>query len=305
MNPLFPDIPLFVEVAQQKSFSKAAEALDLGISTVSRRIRLLEEKLGSPLFFRDTHSVRITAAGELLLEHCEFIMNSADNALESFSRNTLHPSGRVRISMYTDVYHETMQGVFSVFMEKWPDIHLSVHFSEDPPDILSEPYDVVFGIGPLPDSSLIAKRIFTVFPAVFASPKLLERYSPPEDPQDLCAMPCIALSRFGNLWELRRNGKISVVHTTPRFTVSSALLVREFALGGHGVGLLRKELAAPYEESGQLVRLLPQWNGPDHDMFVIVGGSQVPRRVQVFVEYMLKFFSSMDKQRAQSFSKSY
>ena len=155
MNPLLPDMPLFVEVAKHKSFSKAAEALDLGVSTVSRRIRLLEKKLGHPLFFRDTHSVSITDAGELLLEHCKFIMSTADNALESLSRNMLQPSGRVRISMYADVYYEIMQGVLSDFLDEWPGIHLNVHFSEDSPDILSEPYDVLLRQGPLPDSSLV------------------------------------------------------------------------------------------------------------------------------------------------------
>ena len=197
--------------------------------------------------------------------------------------------------MYANVYHETMRGVFSAFMDEWPDIHLSVHFSEDSPDILSEPYDAVFRIGPLPDSSLVAKRLFTVLPAVFASPELLEKHPQPNEPQDLRAMPCIALSRFGSVWELHRGGKISVVHTIPRFTVSSALLVLEFALGGHGVGLLREELAAPHEKSGRLVRLLPQWNGPAHDLYIIVGGRQVPRRVQIFVDHMLKHFSSLKK----------
>ena len=291
MNPLLPDMPLFVEVAKHKSFSKAAENLNLGVSTVSRRIRLLEEKLGNPLFFRDTHTVRITDAGELLLEHCKFIMSTADNALASFSRNVLQPSGRIRISMYADVYYGIMQGVFSAFLDEWPGIQLNIHFFEDSPDIISEPYDVVLRQGPLPDSSLVAKKLFTIVPAVYASPKLLKKYPVPATPQDLCNMPCIALSRFGSVWELRHDDKISVVYTTPQFIVSSDLLVQELVLGGHGVGLLREEIVASHEESGQIVRLLPQWQMPEHDLFIIVGGSQVPRRVRVFVDYMFRHFS--------------
>ena len=291
MNPLLPDMPLFVEVAKHMSFSKAAEALDLGVSTVSRRIRLLEKKLGNPLFFRDTHSVRITDAGKLLLEHCQYIMSTADNALESFSRNVLHPSGRIRVSMYADVYHEVLQGVFSAFLSEWPEIQLNIHFFEDSPDIISEPYDVVLRQGPLPDSSLVAKKLFTITPAVYASPKLLEKYPAPATPQDLCNMPCIALSRFGSIWELLLGDRISVVYTTPQFIVSSALLVQELVLGGHGVGLLREDVVVSHEGSGQLVRLLPQWKVPEHDLFIIVRSSQVPRRVRVFVDYMMKHFS--------------
>ncbi|MCL2297102.1 MAG: LysR family transcriptional regulator [Proteobacteria bacterium] len=290
MNPLLLDAPLFVEVATHRSFSKAAEALDLGVSTVSRRIRLLEKKLGNPLFLRDTHSVRITDAGELLLEHCKSIMSTADNALESFSRNMQQPSGRIRVSMYADVYYGAMQGVFSAFLDAYPEIQLNIHFFEDSPGILSESYDVILRQGPLPDSSLVAKKLFTIAPAVYASPKLLEKYPAPVIPQDLRHMPCITLSRFGSVWELRCDDKVSVVHTTPQFIVNSALLVQELVLGGHGVGLLRENAAASHEASGQIVRLLPQWHVPTHDLFIMVGSHQVPRRVRVFVDYMAKHF---------------
>ena len=295
MNPLLSDMPLFVEVAKHKSFSKAAQALDLGVSTVSRRIRLLEIQLGHPLFFRDTHSVSITDAGELLLEHCKYIMSTADNALESFSRNVLHPSGRIRISMYADIYHEILQGVFSAFLKAWPEIQLNIHFFEDSPDIIAEPHDVVLRQGPLPDSSLVAKKLFTIAPAVYASPTLLEKYPAPATPQDLCNMPCITLSRFGSIWELRHDDKVSIVYTTPQFIVSSALLVQELVLGGHGVGLLREEVVASPAWKGQLVRLLPQWKVPEHDLFILVRGNQVPRRVRVFVDYMVKHFSTRQR----------
>ncbi|MDR0275515.1 MAG: LysR family transcriptional regulator [Burkholderiaceae bacterium] len=291
MNPLLLDMPLFVEVAKHKSFSKAADALDLGVATVSRRIRLLEKKLGNPLFLRDTHSVRTTDAGELLLEHCKFIMGAADNALESFSSSVLQPSGRIRVSMYADVYHGMMQGVFSAFLDEWPRIQLNIHFVEDSPDIISEPYDVVLRQGPLPDSSLVAKKLFTIVPAIYASPKLLEKYPMPAAPQDLCNMPCIILSRFGGIWELRCGDKISIVHANPKFVVSSALLVQELVLGGHGVGLLREDVAASHEEKGQLVRLLPQWKVPEHDLFILVGGSRIPQRVRILVDYMFRYFS--------------
>lgn len=295
MNPLLPDIPIFVEVARQKSFSKAAEALELGVSTVSRRIRLLEKTLGGPLFLRDTHSVKITNTGELLLEHCKFILSAAEGAMESLSRNVRQPSGRVRISMYADVYHGLLRGTLSAFLDEWPDIHLSVHFAEDPPDLLSDPYDVMLCIGPLPDSSLAVRKLLTVFPAVYASPKLLEKAPAPDKPQDLCAMPCIVLSRFGSTWELRQGNEVAIVHISPRFALSSVMLVQEFILGGHGVGLLREELAAPYEKTGKLVRLLPQWTGPVHDMYIVVKDGQIPRRVQVFVDYMVKHFASMPR----------
>jgi len=294
MISFLSDLPVFVEVARLSSFTKAAEALDIAVSTVSRKIRLVEESLGTPLFLRNTHVVRLTEAGQLLLEHCEFILASTDAAMDSVRKNTLHPFGRVRVSMYGDTYHESMAGVFNAFADAWPDIDLSVRFSEDAPDLFVEPYDVSFRTGPLPDSSAIARKVFTIHPALYASPKLLDRFQAPETPEDLLSIPCIALARFGNVWELRSDTERSVVHITPRFVFSGALLMREFILGGHGVGLLKQELAEPFIENGQMIRLLPQWNGPEHDLFILVCGREIPRRVKIFVDHVLTHFARDD-----------
>ncbi|MDR0356457.1 MAG: LysR family transcriptional regulator [Deltaproteobacteria bacterium] len=292
INPLLSDMPLFAEVARLRSFSKAADALNLGVSTISRRVRLLEEKLGMPLLIRDTHSVQLTEEGKALLEHCEFIMNSADTALESITGRAARPSGRVRVSMYADIYYGSMQGALSSFADKWPDIGLSIRLAEDPPDLLLEPYDIIFRIGPLPHAHLTAKKVSTICPAAYAAPKLLEKHFKPEHPQDLRNLPCIALSRFGPVWELRCGSDIEVVHTAPKFTFSSALLVKEFAVGGHGIALIRDELAEPLVEKGELVRLLPKWKGPEHDLFLVMAGKPIPQRVQLLTSHMLSHLSS-------------
>lgn len=287
----FPDMPLFVEVAKRKSFTQAAERLGLGISTLSRRIKNLEQALGIPLFVRDTHKVDLTAAGELLLEHFAYIINASEDAFAALARNEQSPAGRVRVCMYADTYHESLQGVLSAFTSKWPDIHLSVDFSEESAAPVSAPYDVSFCIGPFPDSPAFARRVYTIRPAVYASPRLLEKHGTPQSPQDLLKLPCICLARFGNIWELRRGARLETVHTAPNFVFASALLVREFALAGHGVALLRDRLAEPLLGTGQLVRLLPDWDGPRHDIYALSPGKEMPRRVRIFIDYISDWFA--------------
>lgn len=82
MGTLLRDMPLFVEVARQKSFSKAAENLDMYTSTLSRRIAGLEKEMGVPLFLRNTRNVELTGSGKTLLERCEYILTETDNARE-------------------------------------------------------------------------------------------------------------------------------------------------------------------------------------------------------------------------------
>jgi DNA-binding transcriptional LysR family regulator len=293
MNTLLRDMPIFVEVAKMKSFTKAAEALNLGISTLSRRISLLEKNLGAALFSRNTRNVELTASGKILLERCEFILAEAENACESINLNMREPVGELRISMYDDVYYGVLRGVLSQFASQWPGIGLKIDFSTRPVDLRTEPYDLVFRIGPLQDSTLMARKIFTIDPGIYASQKLLQAYALPGKPEDLSRMPCICLGRIGNIWELHNGKKTVSVAVRPAFTFSSISLCREFALDGHGVTMMRKLLAFPDKERGDLVRLLPEWSGAKHDLFALMNPGQTPKRVRVFVDYLINYFASV------------
>jgi len=106
MNDFLNDLPLLVEVARQKSFTRAAEILDIGASTLSRRIRLLEKKMGVLLFYRDTRNVELTPSGSFMLERCEFILDEAKRTYDSLVLDLREPSGLLRICMYADTYNQ-------------------------------------------------------------------------------------------------------------------------------------------------------------------------------------------------------
>ncbi|MCC8193472.1 MAG: substrate binding domain-containing protein [Deltaproteobacteria bacterium] len=202
------------------------------------------------------------------------------------------PAGRVRVSMYADTYHGLLRGAFSAFADRWPDIQVNVTFSEDPAHLMTEPYDVTFRIEPLPDSAMVARKIYTIDPAVYASPKFLERHRAPEEPRDLLDLPCITLARFGNMWELRNRDRVETLYIKPRFVFSSVPLMTELMVGGHGAGLVQRKIALPYLETGRLVQLLPEWNGPRHDLFILTAGRQVPQRVRIFVDFIRDFLET-------------
>ena len=291
MNPLLHDMPLFVAVSRRKSFTLAAEALGLGISTLSRRIRELEKAMGVPLFLRNTRKVELTTSGRILLERCEFILAETDSAWESVVGNMGDPSGRVRVAMPEYAYHGMLKGVLNAFAAKWPGISLSVDFLERPVDLFSEPYDLAIRPGPLPDSSLIARKLFTVEPALYASPALLRAYPEPRRPGDLRDLPCILFTRMGDTWILHRDGNKEVVHPSPTYVFNSITLCHEFAVSGLGVAMLRKPLAAPDEASGALKRILPDWSGSRFEACLLMPPGQAPQRVRVFVDYLVAYFS--------------
>lgn len=293
MRPLLRDLDLFAAVALCKSFSKAAEQLDMYVSTLSRRIAVLEKEMGVSLFLRNTRNMELTESGKVLLERSEFILAEAESAWEAVVQNMTRPAGLVRVSMSEDAYHGLLRGVLSAFAGEWPDIRLSVHFNERPVDFLTEPYDIDLRESPLVESGLSARKLLTIDPGIYASPALLKRCPMPQTPQDILGMPSIVLERIGNIWPLSRGNERQTLHIRPAYSFSSITMCREFALAGRGVFLFRKDSAALDESGGRLVRLLPEWSGPVHKLYIVMPGGQLPRRISVFVDYLVKAVAEM------------
>jgi DNA-binding transcriptional LysR family regulator len=288
------DIPLLVEVARQKSFTNAAEILGISASTLSRRIKLQEERMGVLLFYRDTRNVELTDNGVYLLDRCGFILEEARKAYDAVVWNMQKPSGLIRVCMFQDLYDKLLKDVLIDFAAKWPDIQMELTFVEHPVDMRTDPYDAAFLIGPSIAPPLIARKLMTVEPFLYASPGLFERYPMPEEPNDLHQLPCIVLQRFGKRWPMYKGDRQVTVEVQPKYSFSSVEMCRDFILAGHGAALLRKELAEPDEKAGRLVRLLSDWSGGfSHDVSLVTGSGQLPRRVRVFVDHMQACYAAL------------
>ena len=293
MERFLANLPLFVEVAKHRSFTQAAENLDMYASTLSRRIAALEKEIGVSLLLRNTRNVELTEAGKLLLERSDFILEEVKNTREAVVSNMLNPTGPVRVSLFEDIYNSVLQGVFSDFASMWPGIQLHINFNERPVDLLTEPYDVDFRNGPLTDSSLKARKVITFETYLYAAPKLLEVYQAPSHPDELHTMPYISLNRVGALLDLFRGTEHVDVQMRPAHSFGSISLVREFTVAGHGVSMLRSHTAYRDEQAGRLIRLLPEWTGRKHDVFMVMAPGKMLRRVRIFLDYMAEFFAGL------------
>jgi len=287
MQEFLTDLPLLVAVARQNSFSKAAAILGMSASTLSRRIKLLEERMGVLLFYRDTRNVKLTDTGSVLIERCEFILSEAQKAYDFVVMNMQKPSGLVRVCMFRDLYEDHMRDVLVDFAACWPDIRMDLTFAEYPVDMRIDPYDVAFLIGPSIAPPLVARKLLTIEPFLYASPELFKHHPVPVEPKDLYRLPCIVLERFGNRWPMHNGNQQVIVDIEPKYTFSSVEMCRDFALAGHGIALLRDRLAAPDETAGRLLRVLPQWSGGfEHDVYLVTGPGQLPQRVRLFVDHI-------------------
>lgn len=293
MQKLLADLPLFVEVAKWKSFTQAADALDVPLPTVSRRIAALEKSLGIQLFNRNNRKVELSEAGRGFYENCEFIVAEAQNALENLLREQKNHTGRIRLALPATVYFTFMQGALGAFTAKYPGIEMHVYFTTRWVDLYTEPFDLEIRTGELPDSDLVVKKLITTEQGVYASPELLSRYPVPHKPDDLSAMPYIHMTIFPrNSLTLRRDGATQTVDVRPVHVVNALALGLDFVLAGQGVAAIVSGTADAYVRSGQLVRLLPEWTVPGITVNLVRVGGKLSHRVQLFVDHLAAHFAA-------------
>ncbi len=293
MDRLLPSMPYFMEVARRRSFTQAADALDIPVSTLSRRIAALERDLGVQLLYRSTRIVELTESGKSFLESCEFIVSEATSARERLVRDQKSPVGLVRLSLLADVYHLYLRGKLGAFATQYPGIELHIIFSTRRVDLHAEPFDLEIRVGRLPDSELKARKLATVHAGVYADPRLLEFYPVPDTPAGLSRLPWIHNDQPGVIQELHKDDQVELMPSRPAHVVNSLASGLELALAGLGAIPLMTAVAAEYEKKGQLVRLLPEWRTPGLDISVVMAGAQLPHRIRLFVDYLAAHFAKL------------
>ena len=236
MDTLLRGLPYFLEVARQSSFSRASEALDVPLPSVSRRVAALEKELGVRLLHRTTRSVSLTESGKVFFEGCDYLLSELDMLRDRVVQNEKKASGRVRIAVPTALYYQFLQGVFGSFARLYPGIELQVLFTERWVDLYKDSFDLEIRIGPLPDSDLRVHKIATVSANVYASAEFLQYNPLPKVPRDLERLPCIWLFQIDHMrLELRKAEQTEIVIVRPVHLVSNVSLALELLLAGQGI----------------------------------------------------------------------
>lgn len=288
MKRLLIDLPYFIEVARQKNFTRAANILKVPVSTLSRRITLLEQEIGMKLFYRNTRSMELTNGGQQLYERGYALIKNLEELQESIHTEQCTINGKIRVSMPADAYYIFLQGAFCSFTQKYPGIQMQVTFTERWKDPVSEPVDLNIRGGDLPDSDLIQRKLVTVFPVVYASPKLLKTYSVPKTPADLTQLPFILHATEAKYsLELQKGNVKEKLSLTPVHLANSIGLVMEFLLAGQVAALSIPTQAQKYVEQGLLVQLLPEWTASKVDLSIVMAPGRVPNRIRLFVDHLV------------------
>lgn len=282
---------LFAEVAKARSFSRAADALGLPKSTLSRRVAELERAVGLSLLNRSTRKVELTGAGELYLERCLRIVQEAQVAHEEMQALTATPSGLLRINMPATFATDVMAEIFLSFARDHPEVRFHVNLANlAHAEQVAEACDLTIKIGDLPDSSLIARGLGSVRVHLYASADYLAAYGTPTHPEDLAAHECIGFRAQGNAsptpWPLVRGTEQISFLPSSRFSVNDISMARRLAMLGAGIVALGGD-QTELERTGGLCRVLPGWSLGPFPVHVVTETRLMPARARVFVDYLI------------------
>lgn len=286
----FQEMQVFVRIAERRSFSLAADDLDIPRATVTNLIKRLERRLGARLLERTTRQVRLTHDGEAYYHRCVRLLADLDEADNAF-RDT-RPKGLLRANLQGTLAKHFIVPALDQFMDQYPDITLHIEEDDRLVDLVREGVDCVLRAGALADSSLIARQVAMLEQVTVASPAYLARHGTPQTLDDLSqghlAVAYIARphGRDAGL-EFRVGADIVERQLPAKISVTGADLYTGAALAGLGIVQVPRYRIAQALAQGQLKVLLPGLPPPPMPVSVLYPHNrQLSPRVRVFTQWV-------------------
>jgi DNA-binding transcriptional LysR family regulator len=253
---------VFSKVVECRSLSKAATVLAMPKSTVSRKLTKLEADLGIKLLRKNTHQLTVTDLGEQVYTHAVKILTEANGVRALVEASRQEPQGELRVAIPVFVGIDYASRVGAAFLQRYPHSQLDIRLVDNMVDPIKDGFDVVFGTGPLQDSTLIARQVFSLELFLCASPYFVGQLPEPiTDPAQLNSLPFIEFG-FGG------PHKVTVINQRRRHQLSPQVRARannfqvckQYILHGLGVGAMPTQIICTDElRDGTIVPVLPEW----------------------------------------------
>jgi DNA-binding transcriptional LysR family regulator len=285
------EMQVFVAVVEAGSFSAASRMLLMTPSTVSKLIARLEHRLGVRLVERSTRQLSLTTEGRLYHERAAALLAELDEVEQAVAIAGAGTSGTVRISTSVAFGAIAIEPLLPGFWQAFPNIVVDLSLSEEKIDLYRDRTDIVFRIGGIADSALIASHIGQTHRKIVASPAYLARAGTPETVDDLAHHNCLGFNfqRSQPLWPMKMNGKIVDRMVNGTLLANNGETVRRLAVAGIGLARLgefhvRADLAA-----GRLVEVLGHAGVDDEEKIcaLYLGTKAMPARIRAFLDHVV------------------
>jgi len=277
----------FLRTVEAGSFSAAARDLATTPSAVSKGVARLEKRIGVRLFLRSTRAVTLTQDGQVFFDRVAPLLRDLDSSDEVI-RSEVSASGRLRVSMPSELAPLLLPRLFGGFAAEYPNLHLDIGLTDRFVDLIREDYDVALRVGSPTSGDLMVRHLADLPMATVASPAFLEAWGNPATAAALSAVPFARYSLGGITQALRLPDGTSFV-PAGRVDCDSGAALIQAALGGLGVAYLLRCLVARELETGALVTVAPEVAFPRSPFNALHAfGRTVPLRVRLFCDFVAR-----------------
>jgi DNA-binding transcriptional LysR family regulator len=278
----------FLRVAETGSFSAVASERGVTQPAISRQITSLEQQLGVRLVERSTHAVTLTEEGRDLMPAAQQLIDSAESLRNSVGRRRAAPIGRVRLSIPVP-FGLSLSSQLRPLLDRCTELSIDLVLRDRTSDLVDEGLDLEVRVGPIADSSLIARRIGSTTAYLVAAPRYLSDRSPPTHPRDLQQHDCVVYHRWGddNIWWFSSpEGELSI-SVRSRFRANNAEAVRRAALDGLGIAMLSHLTAREDIREGKLTVLMPDFPPLRFPLSVVYPSRRsLPARTRAVIDFL-------------------
>lgn len=280
---------LFVRVADLGSFAGAAQQLGVARSVVTRQIAALEEYLGVKLIVRTTRKLTLTSPGVHYLAQCRAILQLVDSAEADVMQARNTPRGHLRVGLPLSFGLKRMAPLLPQFLDKYPEITLSLEFTDRHMDLIDEGMDLSIRIATQLDPGHIARKLGEIRLLAVAAPSYLQKQGRPLQPADLRQHDCLGYSAKAQNAPLvfSVDGKPYTVNLNYRLQANNGDALAEAAAQGMGVTLQPDFIVQSYIENGSLVPLLEDFSPPPVGIYAILPSNRyMAQGVRVLVDFL-------------------
>lgn len=265
--------------------------MGLSPAVVSKRISLLEDRLGARLFQRTTRQLILTETGEGYFKRVVDILSLVEEAEDYVSRRNTKPRGVLKVSAPTTFSRLHIAPHIPALLSRYPDLEIEMHLTDLFVEIIRDGFDVAIRIGELEDSSLVARKLANERRILCAAPAYLMTAGVPKTLEDLDNHNCL-LAGAQDIWRLEGPGGQHDVRVKGNIRSNSAEFVRSALCQGLGIGLRSVWDVEAELKSGELVVILPDYAGSSKNAIYAVYPCRefMPSKVNVFIDFLAEIY---------------
>ncbi|CAG9295620.1 LysR family transcriptional regulator [Celerinatantimonas diazotrophica] len=275
----------FVAVADTRSFTHAAKRLATSVANISRRVNLLEQRLGVKLLHRTTRKVSLSEAGELYYQHCRLLVEGLSQAELVVTQMQQTPKGKVKVTAPVNYGERKIAPLLHDFLKVYPELELELVLTNRKLDLIEQSVDIAVRLGQLDDSSFAYRKLCNRQLYVCATQDYLERYGTPHTLSELNGHQCL-VGTYDH-WRFKVDGYARTLKVSGKVACNSGYALLDAARKGMGLVQLPDYYISEYLKNGELIEVLPALRDDREGVWALFPHNRLlSLKVRLMVDYL-------------------